>query len=216
MSVKCEICGSETREFHDPQFNIDYYYCENCEFISRDRNKTVTSVIEKKEYDRHNNTYENEGYVNMFRNFLNSSMVPFASTGKDAFDFGSGPEPVMAKVLTDEYGYTTDIYDLFYSPEKVYEGKTYDVIVSTEVVEHLTDVLGTFRLFKSLLKEDGVLSVMTLFHSKDDEKFLKWFYRRDVTHISFFTPKTLECIAEIVGLEMVFCDGHRCSAFKHK
>lgn len=216
MNEKCKICGADTREFYDEQFQVHYYYCETCEFISKDEKTIVSTQDEKKEYDLHNNTYENEGYVNMFRDFLNRSVMNFVNDGKEALDFGSGPGPVLAKVLSDEYGYTTDIYDLYYSPERVYEGKKYDLITSTEVVEHLKNPIEYFRLFKDLLKEDGILAIMTLFHPKDDEKFCKWHYRRDKTHISFFTPKTMEYIAQILDMELKYIDDKRCCSFSYR
>lgn len=54
-----------------------------------------------------------------------------------------------------------DTYDCFYSPEKVYFGKKYGLVTATEVVEHLDDPLDYFSLFENLLKDDGVLSIMT-------------------------------------------------------
>lgn len=216
MNQKCKICGADTREFYDAQFNVSYYYCEICEFIAKDENSLVSPEEEKNEYDLHDNSYQNEGYVNMFRNFLNRSVLDFVKYGKEALDFGSGPGPVLAKILSDEYGYTTDIYDLYYSHEKVYEGKNYDLITSTEVVEHLNNPLEYFRLFKNLLKEDGILAIMTVFHPQDDEKFCKWYYRRDKTHISFYAPKTMEYIAQIFGMELKYIDGKRCCSFTLK
>lgn len=212
----CKICGADTRNFNDTQFNVSYHYCETCEFIAKDENSLVSPEEEKKEYDLHNNSYQNEGYVNMFRDFLNRSVIDFVNNGKEALDFGSGPEPVLAKVLSDEYGYTTDIYDLYYSPERVFEGKKYDLITSTEVVEHLKNPLEYFSIFKNLLKEDGILAIMTVFHPQDDEKFCKWYYRRDKTHISFYTPKTMEYIAQILDLELRYIDGKRYCTFSLK
>ncbi|MDO9493204.1 methyltransferase domain-containing protein [Acetobacterium sp.] len=43
----------------------------------------------------------------------------------------------------------------------IYLGKKYDLLTATEVVEHLDDPLDYFSLFENLLKDDGVLSIMT-------------------------------------------------------
>lgn len=216
MKNNCKICGSETREFYDKNFDVHYYQCCRCEFIFRDESALISVDEEKEDYDRHNNTYEDQYYTDMFRNLLDTCVVPFRTEGRKALDFGSGPEPVLAKVLTDEYGYDTDIYDLFYAPDKVYENKKYDLITCTEVVEHLMDPMYYFRLFKSLIKDDGIIAIMTLFHPNDDAKFLNWHYHREPTHISYFTPKTMTTIADTLGLVIHFNDNKRCCSFSLK
>ncbi len=197
----------------DEQFDISYYYCKTCEFMQMDDSKRVPFDKEREVYDRHENSIECEGYVNMFQNFINSAVIPFKSSGL-ALDFGSGPEPVLTQIIKRDYEFDIDNYDLHFQPEKVYEGKKYDVIVSTEVVEHLPDPMEVFRLFHDLLEDGGVLAFMTLFHENDDDAFLKWWYRRDETHISFFTVKTLENIAKSIGFKVIYTDGRRICTFR--
>ena len=216
MNTNCKICSSETELWYDKQFNINYYHCNNCQFISMDDNNIVSKESEKEVYDLHNNSYENEGYLNMFRGFIDASIIPFASEGKTALDFGSGPEPVLAQLLGKEYKYKLDIYDLYYSPKKVYENNKYDLITSTEVIEHISNPLEYFELFKSLLNKDGILGLMTLFHHEDKTHFMDWHYRRDTTHISFFTPKTMDYIANKIGFTQIYNDNKRCCSFKLK
>ncbi|MBN6187242.1 class I SAM-dependent methyltransferase [Aneurinibacillus sp. BA2021] len=213
MNPICKICGAGTKEVYDQQFGIAYYECGACEFMFEDEAHIVSPEEEKKEYDLHNNSYENEGYVNMFRDFYSRTVESYIGSGRKALDFGSGPEPVLAKILTEEYGYCTDIYDVYYAPQKVYEGQKYDLITCTEVVEHLRNPMEYFTLFADLLAEGGVLAVMTLYHPRDDETFRRWYYRRDQTHIAFYTPKTMKYIADAVGLQLCYSDGKRCCTF---
>ena len=105
-------------------------------------------------------------------------------------DFGCGPGPVL-KVLLNRLGIDVDIYDPYFYPDKVFEGKQYDLITCTEVFEHLKNPLEIITLLESLLKENGILAVMTLFHTTSDN-FCKWWYRRDPTHICFYSPKTFK------------------------
>lgn len=206
--MECIICRCATRVLHDSQFDLDYECCSNCGFIAQDRDELITFSDERVEYDRHENNIENEGYVNFFKRFIDASLIPYAELG-DGLDFGSGPEPVLSQVMTRDYDVTPDIYDLHYQPKKVYEGKLYDFIVSTEVIEHVKDPKAILKLFHEHLKPGGIAAIMTLFHEDEDEKFLKWWYRRDVTHISFFVPMTFEVLAEEVGFDLVFCDEKR-------
>jgi 2-polyprenyl-3-methyl-5-hydroxy-6-metoxy-1,4-benzoquinol methylase len=107
-----------------------------------------------------------------------------------------------------------DIYDPFYAKEKAYVGKKYDLITATEVIEHISDPLMYFRLFFELMKDDSVLAIMTLFHQNDRERFLNWHYIRDRTHVSFYTPKTIEYAAKKTGLKVIYTDNARYIALK--
>lgn len=214
--MNCKICGSPTRKFYDQQFDDDFYYCEVCEFIAKDESKILDVKVEKSKYDAHQNTFENEGYVNMFRGFLDKTVMPYITEGRDGLDFGSGPGPVLSELLSKEYGYDMTIYDLFYAPDTAYKNKQYDLLTCTEVVEHLKEPLDYFKHFESLVKSGGTIGIMTLWHPTDDEKFCDWHYRRDKTHISFFTPKTMAKIAELVGMELLYADEKRCCCFRVK
>lgn len=206
--MKCHICKEETRNLYDPQFELMYQCCDHCGFIAQDREQLITFVDERKEYDRHENNIANEGYVDFFKRFLDKALLPYAKLSK-GLDFGSGPEPVLSQVMTRDYGVTPDIYDLHYQPEKVYMDKLYDFIVTTEVIEHVQDPRNVLDLFHQHLKVGGVVAIMTLFHEEDDALFLNWWYRRDITHISFFLPKTFDFMANEIGFERIFCDDQR-------
>lgn len=197
--MQCKICQSETYVLHDKQFHIDYFRCKSCGFIYEDPTKHPTVLDEKNEYDRHNNSIEDEGYVNMFKRFI-KAFEPFVD-GRETLEFGSGPEPVFSEVLRRE-GYDVTSYDPFYLPNESYLDKTYHLITSTEVFEHFVNPIKEIEKLVGLLKPNGVLAIMTQF-PKDDEHFLKWWYRRDVTHISFFTHKAFEVIGKSYGLTIV-------------
>lgn len=213
MDQICKICGRKTHEIFQTKFKIKYHYCDYCGFISKDKNDLITRDEEIKIYNNHNNSIEDPRYVAFFKGFLDNAVLRFCD-GKKGLDFGSGPSPVLAMILERDYGFSMDIYDLYYSPEKVFEGKTYDLITSTEVIEHLANPLPYFRLFKEHMKPNGILSIMTLFHPKDENEFLNWYYMRDMSHISFFTPKTMRIIGEVVGLEIIYTDNKRYTTYR--
>lgn len=209
----CKICGHETEWFQDPK-GIAYHYCQFCQFISKDAQSLISNEDEFKIYNNHNNSIEDDHFVAYFKNFIDDAIMGYCGAGRSGFDFGSGPSPVLALILQRDYGFSMDCYDLFYLPFKIYEGKQYDLVTSTEVVEHLEHPMETFRLLKSLLKPEGVLAIMTLFHANDQTVFLNSNYRRDKSHIGFFTPRTMAVIADLLGLEILACDNYRHTTFK--
>ena len=92
----------------------------------------------------------------------------------------------------------------------------YDLITTTEVVEHLKEPMQYFELFKQLMKENSILAVMTQFHPQNSNNFLQWHYIRDASHISFYSEVTMKKIAELIGLEIVYMDSFKNTVFRIK
>lgn len=213
-NINCKICGENTIKIHHEKMKIDYFNCYNCQFIFKDDKYILSPEEEIKRYNTHNNSINDPKYVEYFYKFLNNALFPFVEKGKKGLDFGSGPSPVLAEILKRNHDFDMDIYDLYYSPEKIYVGKTYDFITTTEVIEHLESPMDYFKLFNKLLNDDGILCVMTLLHPKDIQKFINWHYIRDKSHISFFTLETMEYIGEKTGFEIIYSDNTRYITFK--
>lgn len=213
--IACKICGHDTISYRHPKFDILFHECPNCEFIFKDEKNHSSREEEIRKYDEHQNSIQNIGYVNFLTDFIESAVSPFINKGK-VLDFGSGPSPVLAAILKDVYHFDVDIYDLYYATEKVYENQVYDLITSTEVIEHLVDPLNAFQLFYDHLKPFGILSIMTLFHPKNRQLFFDWHYMRDKTHVSFFTPKTCRYMADLYHLDFIDTNNYRYAVFKKR
>lgn len=196
----CLICSSDTYVLDDKQFNIIYHRCKSCDFIYMDRESVVSFKEERKVYELHNNSIEDEGYVAMFNRFINSFVEDV--DGKELLEYGSGPEPVFSELMKRR-GFNVTMYDLHYYNDDSYLNNKYDVITSTEVFEHFLDPMKELEKLIPLLNAGGVLAIMTQF-PKGDEHFLDWWYRRDETHISFFTEKSFSYIANHFNLEIIF------------
>ena len=169
--MNCKICTHDTFLIEDDK---SYYFCKNCHYIFIDEKHIITPEEEKYRYEQHNNTIENEGYVKMFNNFIDNYILPFASTKKRALDFGCGPGPVLAELLSKKC-FLVDIYDIYFAPIKTYKNNIYDLITATEVLEHILDPLRVLKELVGRLNENGLLAVMTLFHPEDTYLFKKWY-----------------------------------------
>jgi 2-polyprenyl-3-methyl-5-hydroxy-6-metoxy-1,4-benzoquinol methylase len=173
-----------------------------CDYIFMDDKNHLDASLEKKHYDNHHNNLESLGYVKMFENLIKEFVIAETKNIKTALDFGCGEGEVLP-ILLQRVGIPCDRYDLFYFPKKIYKDKKYDLIVSTEVIEHLSNPLEILRELLSHLNKDGYLLLMTSFHPSDSEKFLKWFYIQDMTHIGFFSMKTFEFLASKLDLKII-------------
>ena len=199
--MSCLICGGDTFLLEDRQLPFTYHVCKECEFIFKDPTSRITIEEEANEYGRHNNTMESTGYVNMFKDLINEHIAPL-NIERKVLDFGSGPGPVLYQLLLQS-GYDTSHYDPFYFQDFAYRENKYQLITSTEVVEHFFDPMKEFKHLSNLLEDGGYLLIMTHIRNKDLEVFLNWWYRRDVTHVSFYHLKTLEYIAKVCGLTLI-------------
>lgn len=198
----CKICNNLGIPIEDVKKNLRYYRCTSCGFVWLDNQFMLNVIEEKKKYNQHNNSLENKGYVQMFEDFIEMAIVPYKQNIHSILDFGSGPVPVLSQLL-ERRGFKVDIYDLYYAPTKIYENKTYDLISSTEVFEHLSKPLEILSLLAKHLNQHGYLALMTKFPPKDDAEFLAWWYRRDPTHISFFTTQSFEVMGKKIGLKVL-------------
>lgn len=141
----------------------------------------------------HENNPDDEGY----RHFLSRLMTPMLeylpASGK-GLDFGSGPGPTLSIMLAEQ-GHNMSIYDPYFANDASVLQDSYDFITTTEVVEHLSRPKEVFCTLFSLLKEGGVLGIMTkLIPSL--ENFDRWHYTNDPTHITFYAEETFHYLAQ--------------------
>jgi len=198
---KCRVCNLDAEVVINAKNGRFYHRCTNCDYIFLDEEFYLDAEDEKKHYDNHHNTLESVGYVKMFEKLIDEFVNPLKPI-KNALDFGCGEGGVLATLLQRD-GIECDKYDLYYFNDESYKSKKYDLILSTEVFEHLSNPMDILEELLSNLKKDGYLLLMTSFHPKDDEAFLKWYYIQDSTHIGFYSMQTFNYIAKKFGLRVV-------------
>lgn len=198
-TINCHICGAKTRSIIDEQLHITYDVCDSCDFISKSKGYQLDSISEEKIYDLHDNSFESKGYVAIFENLIANYIRPLNIKG-NVLEFGSGPGPVLKELLSREPGLEVYDFDPFYNNNEAYKSRKYNLITTTEVVEHFYEPMKEFKHLYDLLAQDGYLVVMTKFRTMDDASFLQWWYRRDGTHVSFYNMNTFNEISNRVGL----------------
>lgn len=196
----CPLCQSEDlRPVRHAQVRGEIFRCQKCDLIFKSAADFPDWEKQKHRYDQHSNHIENPGYVEFFQQLL-KPLEPFLSKDMEILDWGSGPgeQPVLSELLRRE-GYSVDLYDPLYQPH--IPKPVYDVIISTEVIEHFQTPDSSFHQILSLLPREGIFAGLTNFH-QGEEKFQNWWYVKDPTHVVFYSEKTFEWIAEQWNLEV--------------
>lgn len=208
----CRLCGSQSSFFYEDK-RRKYYRCTICSLVFVPSEFWLSDKEEKAEYDLHENSMDNIGY----KNFLMRSITPvvdfFATAAYKpvGLDFGCGPCPLLSSILSSHpYYFSMSVYDVFFSPDEgpLTKENYFDFITMTEVIEHLKKPLEVIERLWSLLKDGGILVIMTKRAIGTVETFKCWHYIRDPTHITFLSEHSFEwlsnhlkdtfnCIAEL-------------------
>ncbi len=185
--ILCPLCENSSTAF----YKDDFYLCSCCEAIFRPAEKLLSNEKEKQRYESHTNDSDDLGYQNFVAPITNAVLKKF-SKDDIGLDFGCGKDSPIVKVLRkNEYEILE--YDPFFFDDKKLLEKKYDYIACCEVIEHFYNPKKEFELLKKLLKEDGILYLMTgIYNSTID--FSKWWYKNDPTHVFIFQEKTFEFI----------------------
>lgn len=211
MNSNCLICSSDTYTKMDRQGRT-YHFCTNCQFITLDQSLVLPFDQERERYELHNNSSDNEGYKLWLKSFIDRAVRPYINHKSRILDFGSGPNPLLQKILNDD-GYKIDIYDKHFYTHP-FSG-LYDMIISTEVIEHIYDPLKQVGQLKSHLNLKGFLALKTSLRPLSDDAFLTWWYKEDRTHISFLSLKAIDIISRKTGLQVYFCDNRSIIIFRN-
>lgn len=197
----CVICNGETTVLDDPTMSISYDVCPSCGFIYKQKEFHYSKEEEHNRYKLHHNDEHNIAYQTYMENIIKLHIRPLKNV-KTVLDFGSGPYPMLKKLL-ELYDYEVYDFDPFFNNDPLYVTHRYDLIILTEVLEHVHRPMETLLQLIDLLRPNGRILIMTQFRTMDVSEFNDWWYRRDQTHVSFFNELTFETICDILDLKIV-------------
>ena len=198
----CPICLNNTFKINRITIKTrQYNFCSNCKLIQLDRKFLISERNEQERYLLHNNCITNKGYVDYLNRIINEYIEPYFKAGDSILDFGSGPKPVLSKLLKKQGYKNTYIYDKYFAENKSVLNKKYNGIIVLEVIEHISPIRDIIIKLISMLNLNGILIIHSLFHDNID--FKNWWYAKDITHITFLSIATIKKISEIFNLEII-------------
>jgi len=173
--------------------------CPVCDLVSIAAQEQLSLEDERERYLLHRNDSTDSGYLEFLARLADPVGRHHPPPAR-VLDFGSGPEPVLAKMLTDR-GYAVTEYDIHFAPNPEALHQYYDLVVCCETVEHFRDPHAEWGNLVSCLNVRGMLGIMTLLHNEYTD-WSSWWYARDATHVCFYSARTMEWIAEHFGLRL--------------
>ncbi len=187
----CPLCESKSDLFY--QKGKTYHICRNCKGIFLNKDFYLNPISEKLRYETHNNDIDDPRYQE-FVSPITSNVLKDFKKEHTGLDFGAGTGPVISKLLEDN-NYNIKQYDPFFADNKSLLKTNYDYIVSCEVVEHFHSPKKEFELLNSILKQNGILYIMTDLY-EPSINFEKWYYKNDPTHVFLYQSTTFEYIKD--------------------
>ncbi|MBC7428616.1 MAG: class I SAM-dependent methyltransferase [Bacteriovorax sp.] len=188
--------------------------CPNCALIFKNPGKFWSDEQDIVRYTTHNNNSEDSGYVEFLRKII-PPLKLFLPKKFNALDFGCGPGPTLSLLLEEEGGMVENYDPIFFPDAHLLVPETYDVVTSTEVVEHFKTPKQDWDLLTGLVKDSGLLAVMTLFYSEEID-FKSWWYKNDATHVVFYQKKTIDYLTAEYNLEVLYTDNKSIVIFKKR
>jgi SAM-dependent methyltransferase len=185
----CILCGKSDVTLFFEDNSRKYLRCSVCALVFVPSYQRLSAEEELKRYDLHQNSPDDKRY----KKFLNKLFIPLNNRllpGSCGLDFGSGPGPTLHRMFMD-YGHDMNIFDCFYADNQTVFEYKYDFITATEVLEHLFNPQKELDRLWACLKPGGVLGIMTGF-VEGKEAFKNWYYKKDPTHVAFYSEKTFE------------------------
>ena len=201
----CTLCGGSILVRVAPKGDRrSYYHCHECHLIFADRRFHLSPEEERSRYLFHKNGLHDEGYVR----FLDGVIAPtltLIKKGMRGLDYGCGPEPTLSKLVSAR-GFECFDYDPLFGFGHPHS--SYDFIFATECFEHFKSPSQEFRKIDALLPAGGILSVLTGMWDTL-EGFGTWWYKRDLTHVSFFHRNTFAYLCREFNYGLRYTDNKR-------
>ena len=193
--TNCLMCGAAGTPFETPDGKT-YLRCGHCTFIWLEPGLRLARAAERAFYLTHENRVDDPGY-RAFLSRLADPLLKKLTPGMRGLDFGCGPGPALANMLLDA-GMDMAVYDPAFWPDERWLAQSYDFITCTEVAEHLHAPRAVLERLWACLEPGGWLGIMTGLLD-DAPAFGTWHYRRDPTHVCFFSRRTFAVWAESAG-----------------
>lgn len=181
-----------------------FFHCGTCDLVFADPNAHPSPDAEKARYSLHQNNPQDAGYRRFLGSLISALDARLGPQSLEGLDYGCGPSPVLAGLL-EEKGHRIARFDPYFANDPKVLERQYDVVTSTEVVEHFREPGQEWERLVALVKPGGWLGIMTKLSDRfivDTATFASWPYIRDQTHLCFYSRQTFRFLASRHGFRV--------------
>ncbi len=161
----CRVCLRNSLAPFLQKDGLNYLRCCQCQATLVSAAQLPSHQTQLQKYQQH----ENDPLDARYREFLNRLAAPLLAVlpaNQVGLDFGCGPGPALADMLT-QAGHSMRLYDPFFFPDATVLDQQFDFVTCTEVAEHFHQPHAEFTRMVALLKPGGLLALMTSFQHDD-------------------------------------------------
>lgn len=191
--LRCPLCKyKDVRPIQTPGISSLYFVCTQCDLHFLHPKYHLNPEEEKQRYLQHQNDVTDVRYQNFVRPLYEEIIHRFPSPAK-GLDYGAGPGPVLTELLKKQH-HQMSLYDPFFWPDTAVLNHPYDFVFACEVAEHFFDPATEFKKLRGLISKGGLVGLMTSLVTPQID-FATWYYRKDPTHVVFYSKQTVAWIA---------------------
>lgn len=200
--MTCTLCEGPALFWYEAPDRKKYFRCGNCSLVFLEPGSHPDAERELARYREHNNLLNSPSYLSYLDRLAAPVTAALAPGKKRGFDYGCGPVEGMRHLL-EPRGFSISSYDpYFFSREELLKF-SYDFVLCSEVVEHFFRPCQDFLRLQSCLGSGSILGISSRLYPESSEEFAHWGYRRDPTHVSFFSAETVHWLAQKFGWELL-------------
>lgn len=204
--MECKICKHKTQHIFTNEimnkYDVKYYQCPNCFFIQTEEPYWLTEAYSSA-IANNDLTILERGYKDTI--ILNQILKNIASKDYKFLDFGGG-YGILCRLMRN-LGYDYYWYDKFanniFANGFEYKDEKINLVTCFEVFEHFSDPMEEIKKILDIC--DEVIITTDLYDDENKLPPYTWSYYSFISgqHISFYSKKTFEFIAEKFNLNYI-------------